>query len=90
MRQETCPAPNKWDLTGIIVEIEPHNQYIIKIDVSGRLTTRKMFLQYFQPAVMQIQPAPTSFLNKREEHIQVQPDSVHITQPNADRQYWAY
>ena len=88
VQNQTGPAPNKWDRTGVIVEIDPHDQYIIKIDGSGRLTTRnRRFLRYFQPAVMQIQPAATSLTAKREEHTQAEPDSVQITQPNADRHY---
>jgi hypothetical protein len=31
-------CPNKWDESGIVVETLPHDQYLVKIDGSGRLT----------------------------------------------------
>ncbi len=34
------PAPTKWDKTGTIVEHRPHDQYIVKVSGSGRLTLR--------------------------------------------------
>ena len=60
VQNQTGPNPNRWDRTGIIVEARPHDQYIVKIDGSGRLTTRnRKFLRHFQPATMEIQAAPT-------------------------------
>ena len=62
VQNQTGPAPNRWDRTGIIIEAHPHDQFTVKIDGSGRLTTRnRKFLRYFQPASMDIQPAPDSF-----------------------------
>ena len=43
--------PTKWDRTGEIVECRPHNQYLVKIDASGRLTLRnRQFLRKFTPS----------------------------------------
>ena len=43
------------------MEVHPHDQYTVRIDGSGRLTTRnRKFLRHFQPAFMVIQPAPTT------------------------------
>ncbi len=32
--------PRKWDKTGQVVEVRQHNQYIVKVDGSGRVTLR--------------------------------------------------
>ena len=40
VQNQTGPNPNRWDRTGMIVEARPHDQYTVKIDGSGRLTTR--------------------------------------------------
>ena len=59
VQNQTGPNPNRWDRTGIVLEVHPHDQYTVKVDGSGRLTTRnRKFLRYFQPASMEIQPAP--------------------------------
>ena len=43
--------PTKWDRTGEIVECRPHNQYVVKIDASGRITLRnRQFLRKFTPS----------------------------------------
>lgn len=59
IQNQTGNAPNKWERTGTIVETKPHDQYIVKIDGSGRLTTRnRQFLRLFEPASMEVQYAP--------------------------------
>ena len=40
IQNQTGQYPTKWDKTGVIVEIKPHNQLIIKVDGSRRLTLR--------------------------------------------------
>lgn len=52
-------SPKRWDRTGVIVECKPHDQYVVKIDGSGRLTNRnRRFLRHFEPASMVVQRAP--------------------------------
>ena len=49
------PHPNKWDKSGVIVECKPFDQYLVKIDGSGRLTTRnRKFLRHFTMPMSQI------------------------------------
>ena len=73
VQNQAGSAPNRWDRTGIIMEINPHEQYTVRIDGSGRLTTRnRKFLRYFQPASMEVQPAPTSLLNEYQPTINPQ------------------
>ena len=59
VQNQTGDSPKRWDRTGIVVDIGANDQFIVKIDGSGRLTSRKpCFLRQFQPASMVIQPAP--------------------------------
>ena len=47
--------PNKWDKSGVVVECKPFNQYVVKIDGSGRLTMRnRKFLRHFTLPVSQV------------------------------------
>jgi hypothetical protein len=51
IQNQTGNAPKRWDKTGIVVEQGNHDQYIIKVIGSGRLTTRnRQFLRQFHPA----------------------------------------
>ena len=46
--------PKKLDKSGVIVEVKDHDQYVIKIPGSGRLTLRnRRFVRRFQPHVTQ-------------------------------------
>ena len=43
--------PSKWDITGVVVEVKEHNQYIVKVDGSGRMTLRnRKFLKKITPS----------------------------------------
>ena len=42
--------PRKWDKTGQVVEVKQHNQYVVKVDGSGRATLRnRQFLRQYTP-----------------------------------------
>jgi len=42
--------PKKWDRSGTILETRDHDQYIVKVDGTGRLTLRnRRFLRRFEP-----------------------------------------
>ena len=42
--------PSKWDITGVIVERKDFDQYVVKVDGSGRLTMRnRKFLRKITP-----------------------------------------
>ena len=59
VQNQTGNYPKRWERTGIIVEAGKYDQYTVKIDGSGRLTVRnRRFLRKFQPASMEIKPAP--------------------------------
>ena len=49
----------KWDRTGSVTEVRSHDQYVMKVDGSGRLTKRnRRFLRAFTPASTAIDGAP--------------------------------
>ena len=44
--------PKKWDKTGRIVEVRQHNQYVVGVDGSGRVTLRnRQFLRQYTPVM---------------------------------------
>ena len=50
IQNQVGTRPNKWDKTGIVVEVRQHDQYMVKVDGSGRLTLRnRKFLRKFEP-----------------------------------------
>ena len=40
VQNQTGPHANKWNRTGVVVEAKPHEQYIVRMDGSGRVTLR--------------------------------------------------
>ena len=56
--QNQCgPHAKKWDRTGVVVECKGHQQYLVRVDGSGRVTLRnRKFLRTFVP--YSLQPAP--------------------------------
>ena len=50
-------SPKKWDRTGMVVDTQANDQYLIKIDGSGRLTLRnRRFLRLFKQFSTEIIP----------------------------------
>ena len=44
--------PTKWDKTGVVIEVRQHDQYVVKVDGSGRRTTHnRKFLRKYLPVV---------------------------------------
>ena len=44
--------PRRWDKTGTVVEVRQHDQYVVKVDGSGRATVRnRRFLRQYTPVV---------------------------------------
>ncbi|KAK3103247.1 hypothetical protein FSP39_017815 [Pinctada imbricata] len=41
MQNQTGPHPLRWDKTGTIIEVRQFDQYVVKVDGSGRVTLRK-------------------------------------------------
>ena len=52
LQNQTGPHPLKWDKTGRVVEVRQFDQYVIKIDGSGRVTIRnRKFLRKYIPVL---------------------------------------
>ena len=48
IQNQTGPHPNKWDKSGFIVEVRGNDQYLVKVDGTGRLTLRnRRFIRQF-------------------------------------------
>jgi len=52
IQNQIGPYPTKWDKTGIIIEVRQFNQYVVRVDGSGRVTLRnRKFLKKYTPVV---------------------------------------
>lgn len=52
IQNQTGPYPKKWGKTGVIIEVRQFDQYVIRVDGSGRVTLRnRKFLRKFNPVV---------------------------------------
>ena len=40
IQNQTGPHPLKWDKTGCVVEVRQFDQYVVRVDGSGRITVR--------------------------------------------------
>ena len=49
IQNQTGPNPRKWDKTGHVIEVCQHDQYVIWVDGSGRVTLRRKFLRKYIP-----------------------------------------
>ena len=48
VQNQSGPHPNKWDRSGIVVDLKGNDQYLIKVDGTGRLTLRnRRFLRKY-------------------------------------------
>ena len=48
VQNQTGPHPTKWDRSGVIVECRDHNQYLVKLVVTGRVALRnRQFLRRY-------------------------------------------
>ena len=47
VQNQTGPHPTRWDRTGIVSEVRPHDQYLVRVHGSGRVTLRNR--RYLRP-----------------------------------------
>ena len=51
LQNQTGPCPKKWDRTGTIIEVRQFDQYVVRVDGSGRVTLRnRKFLRKYTTA----------------------------------------
>ena len=52
MQNQVGPQPLKWDKTGTVIEVRQFDQYVVKVEGSGRVTLRnRKFFRRFSPAI---------------------------------------
>ena len=52
IQNQIGPHPTKWDKTGLVIEVRQFDQYVVRVDGSGRVTLRnRKFLRRYLPAV---------------------------------------
>ena len=50
IQNQVGPNPTKWDKTGVVIEVRQYDQYVVKVDGSGRATLRnRKFLRKYLP-----------------------------------------
>ena len=63
VQNQTGPHANKWDTSGVIVEVLDHQSYMVKMDGSGRTSKRnRRFLHPMKPyrhALLPAEPLPS-------------------------------
>ena len=91
IQNQTGNNPTKWHRTGTVVEACEHNQYLVKVDGSGRLTKRnRRFLRAFKPASVYIENAPRSLNEDSAKSAPVDVDvSPQLDLPTAPESYTA-
>ena len=89
IQNQTGPHPTKWDKTGIVIEVRQYDQYVVRVDGSGRVTLRnRKFLRKYMPVVprapLMMAPGPTS--NLPAHHVKPSshnvPRSLPTSQPS--------
>ncbi|XP_048583325.1 uncharacterized protein K02A2.6-like [Nematostella vectensis] len=61
IQNQTGPNPTRWDKTGIVIEVRQFDQYVVRVDGSGRITLRnRKFLRKYIPVQA---PQPPRILN---------------------------
>lgn len=80
--------PSKWDNTGIIIEVQQHDQYILKVDGSGQIMPCNIKFQWkFIPFMLQrpVRQLPEAFLmptndgdqmDERQTPAEAQPQTI--------------
>ena len=68
IQNQVGPNPTKWDKTGFIIEVRQFDQYVVRVDGSGRVTLRnRKFLRKYIPVVLRapvvMLPGNTSSMN---------------------------
>lgn len=61
IQNQTGPHPTKWDKTGLVIEVRQFDQYVIRVDGSGRTTLRnRKFLRKYEPVQKRHPPTTIS------------------------------
>ncbi|XP_014667144.1 PREDICTED: translation initiation factor IF-2-like [Priapulus caudatus] len=85
LQNQTGPHPTRWDKTGVIIEVRQFDQYVVRIDGSGRVTLRnRKFLRRYEPVVPQ-RPKPRTLEEDLRYSPTVTPIGAHEHMPQTLR-----
>ena len=80
IQNQVGPHPTKWDKTGMVVEVRQFDQYVVRVDGSGRVTLRnRKFLRKYLPVVPRL---PLAMFPSARADTPAQ-GKIHIDQPVA-------
>ena len=66
IQNQTGPHPNKWDRTGVIIEVRQFDQYVVRVDGSGRITLcNRKFLRRYVPVQCHNLEAPSTMTSDK-------------------------
>ena len=85
IQNQTGPNPTKWDKTGIVVEVRQYDQYVVRVDGSGRVTLRnRKFLRKYIPVVPRtpLMMAPGTIATQPAAHVAPTPPTVPHSEPS--------
>ena len=76
----TGPHPKKWGRTGVIIEVRQFDQYVVRVDGSGRVTLRnRQFLRKFNPILTPKYQETDDFLVNQMYKTRSTANEPHIT-----------
>lgn len=86
IQNQTGPHPTKWDKTGVVVEVRQFDQYVVRVDGSGRVTLRnRKFLRKYLPVVprapLTMCPGPSAFSSPKPTAQTAAPGSGQLLPP---------
>ncbi|KAL9987034.1 hypothetical protein ACROYT_G001269 [Oculina patagonica] len=87
-QNQTGLYPTKWDKTGVVIEVRQFDQYVVRVDGSGRMTTHKPPSP--NPPLAELPPPPPSgtplrcpdLTSPNQEGCAPLPPPMHTTPPN--------
>ena len=84
VQNQRGPHPNKWDRSGVVVDVGDNEQYLVKIDGSGRLTlrNRRFLRQFVQPSTSIGEPLSSRCPASNDLALQPRPYTMTATTPD--------
>ena len=85
IQNQTGPHPTKWDKTGMVFEVRQFDQYVVRVDGSGRVVPRnRKFLRKYTPVIsrtpIMMVPGHTTGLPATQK-VSVTPDTTRPPPP---------
>ena len=84
VQNQRGPHTNKWDRSGVVVDVGDNEQYLVKIDGSGQLTlrNRRFLRQFVQPSTSIGEPLSSRCPASNDLTLQPRPYTMTATTPD--------